>query len=57
MVVSYRRCSGKTPELLREYASSSSLPEQLGFSDQYKFCYQAALEYLGSFDHYSNGLL
>lgn len=22
--------------------------------DQYQFCYRAALEYLGSFDHYTN---
>lgn len=24
------------------------------FQDQYQFCYRAALEYLGSFDHYAN---
>jgi hypothetical protein len=24
------------------------------FQDQYQFCYRAALEYLGSFDHYTN---
>ncbi|VVC96328.1 unnamed protein product [Leptidea sinapis] len=24
------------------------------FKDQYEFCYRAALEYLGSFDHYTN---
>ena len=23
------------------------------FQDQYSFCYRAALEYLGSFDHYA----
>ncbi len=26
---------------------------EVSFQDQYHFCYQAALEYLGSFDHYS----
>lgn len=25
----------------------------LFFKDQYQFCYRAALEYLGSFDHYA----
>lgn len=26
----------------------------LSLQDQYEFCYRAALEYLGSFDHYAN---
>ncbi|XP_023244646.1 tyrosine-protein phosphatase 13 [Centruroides sculpturatus] len=29
-------------------------PGMLQTEDQYQFCYRAALEYLGSFDHYAN---
>lgn len=32
----------------------SQRPAMVQTEDQYQFCYRAALEYLGSFDHYAN---
>ena len=29
-------------------------PAMVQTEDQYQFCYRAALEYLGSFDHYTS---
>lgn len=41
---------GRAPEELFQTSEAGSL---YCLQDEYQFCYQAALEYLGSFDHYA----
>ena len=41
---------GRNPEELFQTSEAGSL---CCLQDEYQFCYQAALEYLGSFDHYA----
>lgn len=43
-----KRLFSQTVKMLR-----TQRPAMVQTEDQYQFCYRAALEYLGSFDHYT----
>lgn len=43
-----------SPQYIRTIQTLIYLYSLSYFQDQYQFCYRAALEYLGSFDHYAN---
>lgn len=51
--------STRTAKIYKRPRSLKCYPSEIGnyfifTQDQYQFCYRAALEYLGSFDHYAN---
>ena len=39
---------------IHEYTFANTTSVQVQTEDQYQFCYRAALEYLSSFDHYTD---
>ena len=39
---------------IHKYTNSNTTSVQVQTEDQYQFCYRAALEYLSSFDHYTD---
>ena len=51
LLMSYR---GLERALLRRHSNGRGMTNPVCFQDQYQFCYRAALEYLSSFDHYTD---
>ena len=39
---------------IHKYTNANTTSVQVQTEDQYQFCYRAALEYLSSFDHYTD---
>lgn len=44
---------GALSNVVRISAVDTHTDQLLSWQDQYQLCYRAALEYLGSFDHYA----